>query len=134
MSGEAAMAGRLRLSVANAALASAALWSVATAAVYLTVTGPWQAGLLIGLVAAIISGTAGIGLVAGSVGRSLQVAMMARMVGFALRMGLVAIGLVVAMRTHAEPLGFALAFFPLFFLSTALEQFIAADSRSGGTR
>jgi hypothetical protein len=101
-------------------------------------SGPWQVGLEAGVVAGIVSGAMGLLMLAGTAGRSLNVVLVSRITAFFLRLCLVAGGLIATMKPlHGEPLGFTLAFFPLFFISTAVEHFVTAPASTdsiGGSR
>ncbi len=104
--------------------AGAALFALA-----LLVRGPWRDGLAAGVVASTAGGLIGLLFVARSLGRPLQAAIVAMVGSFAVRALLVGVGLLMTLRIlHAAPLGFVVAFFPIFFGYIALE---AAVLRAG---
>lgn len=134
MTGEGAMTmagGRRGFTVAHAGLVSALSWIVALTLSLTVSSGLWRTGLLVGVIVAIVSGAAGLVLTARAENGNVNAALLSRVVGFLFRMLLIAGGLVVTIRgLRAEPLGFVLGYFPLFFLSTALEQLVFWSSRA----
>ena len=128
-----------------AATVSVVLWTTALALVLAYARFPWRSAMVVGLVCALLSGTTGMLATVMTEGQSLNAALLGRAVSFLVRMMLLAGGLIVTIRIlNAQPLGFVLMYFPLFFLSSLLEQLVswsmrtektpAAPSAPGGAR
>lgn len=110
------------LGLGTAAGLGVLVW-VAALLVALGVGDPaWRRGLLCGVVVGGLSGAGGFVMTAPVLGKPMNALVAAMSLGFLARLVLIGAGLVVTVRTlRAEPLGFALAFFPLFFVFAALE-------------
>ena len=108
---------------------SSLVWLSALALVLGFTHHPWRSGLVVGLVCALVSGTAGLVATVKTEGGKLNDALLGRAIAFGIRLMLLAGGLVLTIRVlHAEPLAFVLAFFPFFFASSVLEQLVAGSA------
>jgi hypothetical protein len=93
----------------------------------------WKLGLQCGVVTGGLSGLGGFLLTAPVLGKPMNALVGAMSLGFLARLLLIGAGLVVTVRTlNAEPLGFALAFFPLFFVFAALEILVVVHHAPTG--
>ena len=85
----------------------------------------WRGGLACGVVTGGLGALVSAGLIRPALGRPMNAVIAAMGMGFFARMLLVAAGLFVTTRQlHAEPMAFALSFFPLFFVFAALELLV----------
>jgi hypothetical protein len=137
-------AGWRGFTYAQAVAISVTLWLATLALVFRVEQDTWRVGLEVGVAAAAISGVVGFVLHGLSNGRSFNVVLASRLLAIMFRFSLLAVTTVFTIKLlHSEPLGFVMTFFPLFFVSVALEQFIAshdaetptaADHAAGGPR
>jgi len=110
------------LSLGQAVSLGLLVWGGALWAALAVADNRWRAGLTCGVVTGGLGGAVGFGLMHPTLGKPNKSVISAMSLAFLARMVLVAAGLVVTGRTlQGEPLGFALAFFPLFFIFAALE-------------
>lgn len=111
----------------QAALLGAAVWVASLSGALMLGEGPWARGLVCGVVTGGLGGVVGFGLTVPALGKPLNAVLASMSLGFLARLILVAAGLVVTIRSlDGEPLGFVLAFFPLFFVFAALELLVVA--------
>jgi hypothetical protein len=112
---------------AQAAALSLTLWISAFALVLAFAHATWKSAQEVGVIAAALSGAMGLLLQRVVSGRSLNVVLTGRVAAMLFRLGLLAGAMVYTIKSmQGDPLGFVVTFFPLFFLSTAIEHFTTA--------
>jgi len=100
----------------KAIASAAAVWAASLAGLAVFAHGPWRVGLVAGALAAGLGAAAGFALLVPARGRDTARLLRAVVIGLLARMVLVGAGLAAVVKVwRGEPLGFALAFFPLFF-------------------
>lgn len=115
------------LSRGRAALLGLLLWASAFGLVLSVSDAGWRSGLACGVVTGGLGGVVGFSLILPVLGKPINAVVGAMSLGFLGRMLLVAAGLLVTIRTlEGEPMGFALSFFPLFFVFMLLELLVVA--------
>lgn len=103
------------------------VWLASLGAVQGISDAAWRIGATTGVVTGGLGGVIGLGLMAPVLGKSANIVMGAMGLGMMGRMVLVGVGLVITLKVQqAEPFGFVLAFFPLFFVFLILELLVAA--------
>lgn len=103
------------------------VWIASLGAVQGVSDTSWRVGLTTGVVTAGLGFALGFALMLPALGRPLSAIVGAMGLGMMGRMVLVGAGLLVTLKfQQAEPFGFVLAFFPLFFVFLILELLVAA--------
>ncbi len=114
-------------SVGQAAVLGLVVWLSALGAVQGIADAGWRAGSTTGVVTAGLGGALGFALMVPALGRPVGTLVSAMGLGMMGRMVLVGVGLVITLKVQqAEPFGFVLSFFPLFFVFLVLELLVAA--------
>ena len=121
------------MGLGSAAVLGLLVWLAAFAGASSVADRAWKLGLQCGVVTGGLSGVGGLLLTAPVLGKPMNALVGAMSLGFLARLLLIGAGLVVTVRTlNAEPLGFALAFFPLFFVFAALEILVVVHHAPTG--